>query len=438
MSDLFTEPPEQALVKMVAPIAVGFIMLMAIDYADALVADFISVQALAILGYCYPVLYFMIAIGFGLNQGMTIVASKGYVQRGLPALYGWLIQSTYLALLVSVLLCGVVLSVLHFGWIQSEFLTQYFTEIKPFLYVLIFAIFPTFVLLLLCASCQIRGQPDTIRDVLGIMFVGTCVFHPLFAIYLEYGLVGIAASKVINVFIGVLYMLFRTIGSVDMRGETKQFSLRQQGMLCHHALPASFIQLLVPMYLLYLTHIVTYFGVEALAGFHLGYRIVMFVIVPILGTLVALLALISHAYNEGDYQRIRQLLKVSLSKGSAIVCIALVITYIASRVLFMDLRETESIALSYILAAVFFTVLEYLMGVFIVSFQSIKRPLWGISVALTRTIVFPFPIFYWLTHYGLDQFNLYDIWYALILSFAISTIASYMIWYSKFYRYIVK
>ena len=188
------------------------------------------------------------------------------------------------------------------------------------------------------------------------------------------------------------------------------------------------------MYLLYLTHIVTHYGVTALAGFHLGYRIVMFVIVPILGTLIALLALITHAYNEGDYERIRALLKVSISKGSLVVLGALGLTYGVTRILFFDLRPTESIALSYILAAVYFTVLEYLIGVFIVSFQSIRRPLSAFCVALTRTVIFPFPIFYWLSHQGLDGFSLDEIWYALMVSFTLATIASYLFWYIRFYR----
>ena len=63
MSEIFHLPPKQLLIKLLAPIAAGFVMLMCIDFADVLVAGVISDTAMAILGYSYALIYFMIAIG---------------------------------------------------------------------------------------------------------------------------------------------------------------------------------------------------------------------------------------------------------------------------------------------------------------------------------------------------------------------------------------
>ena len=71
----------------------------------------------------------------------------------------WLIQSSYMAVMVSVMLCASVLISLQLQWVNSDFLLTYLSDIEPYLYVLLCAVFPTFLLLLLCA-CVIPKEKD--------------------------------------------------------------------------------------------------------------------------------------------------------------------------------------------------------------------------------------------------------------------------------------
>ena len=64
-------------------------MLMAIDFADIVIAKYMSDDALAVVGYCYSAVYFMMAIGVGLNQGLTIVATAESVRYGIGRIYEW-------------------------------------------------------------------------------------------------------------------------------------------------------------------------------------------------------------------------------------------------------------------------------------------------------------------------------------------------------------
>ena len=174
MSDIFLLPPARLLLKLLIPIALGFTMLMCIDFADVLVARMISNDTSAILGYCYPLLYFMIAIGFGLNQGLTIVGSEENIKLGPQALYRCVAQSCYMALTMASVLAFGTIMLLKFQWVDAEML-PYFDEISDYLYILLIAIVPMFLLLIVCGVCQIKGRPEVVRDTLLCMLVLTVV-----------------------------------------------------------------------------------------------------------------------------------------------------------------------------------------------------------------------------------------------------------------------
>lgn len=433
MSDVFDLPVKQALIRMVVPVSIGFIMLMAVDFADVFIARvFLSDDALAVIGYCYPLVYFMMAIGVGLNQGLTIIAAPDTVHGGTKKLYEWFIQSIYLTAILTAVLILATASILYFKWVDHEFI-HLFSDIQYFLGTIIFAIFPTFMVLALFSIAQIKGKPNHIRDVLALMLFATVIFHPVLAVWSGLGLAGLALSKTLVPYFGAVFMAYRVLDWQSIAALPWRPSWAKLRLLSQQVLPASGIQLLVPLYLVMLTKVMTAYGVEVVAGFSLGYRIVMFVIIPILGVFVALLVLISNAFAKHNILRVRQLLGETVVWGSGIILASLLSGYFVSRAVFGSVDLIERIALQYITLAVYITVLEYLIGVMIVSFQSIKQPKTAFVIALSRTVIFPVPILYTIHYYGPNQVSILMIWYALGVSFTLALLFSYSYWQFRFW-----
>lgn len=449
MSDVFDLPPKKLLVRLLAPIAVGFIMLMVIDFADLLVAGFISDLSIAVLGYSYALVYFMIAIGFGLNQGLTIVGSEANIQQGSRALYQFFTQAIFLSVFAAICLVGLTLSFLHFQWVDAEIL-PYFSLLEDYLHIILLAILPMFLLLLLCAICQIKGKPEIIRNTLALMLLSTIIIHPILSLPqgevfqlfgikgflplgFNLGITGIALSKFIVTVFGLVYSASRAISWREFSLSGMTFSAEKCWSLAKQAFPAAAIQLLVPSYLIMLTKIITGYGINVLAGFTLGYRIVMVVIIPILGVLVALLVVITHDMVSKSYERVKETLKLTLVAGSAIVFVVLLVSNVITAYGFGFLTGGEKylVAQQYLLLAVYITVLEYIIGICIVSFQSVKKPLLAFIVASFRTIVIPAPILYWLSLYDV---SLMGVWYGIALSFTLAAIASVTVSYSVFWK----
>ncbi|MEC7030611.1 MAG: MATE family efflux transporter [Pseudomonadota bacterium] len=451
MSDIFLLPPARLLLRLLIPIALGFTMLMCIDFADVVIARMISNETSAVLGYCYPLLYFMIAIGFGLNQGLTIVGSEEKIKHGMEALYHYTAQSCYMAVLMAMILSGGTVGLLLFQWIDVEML-PYFDELSAYLYILLTAIIPMFLLLISCAVCQIKGKPEVIRDTLLLMLALTMICHPVFALPKGYafsafgqevllpigydlGLVGIALSKSFITFVGFAFSVIRIIQWDVLKQSPLGIRLSSISTLARQTLPASGIQLLVPVYLIMLTKMVTQYGVEAIAGFSLGYRIVMVVIIPVLGVLVALLVVITHDMVSRNFSRVRETLSLIITWGLGAVLLVLVGAFGLTDWLFSglsDISKVEDIALQYLKLAIYITIIEFLIGVFTVSFQSVKQPAMAFLVQATRTLIFPAPIFFALSY--VNQLSITELWYWVAVSFTLAGALSGYLMYQKFWK----
>ena len=446
MSDIFKLPPATLLAKLLIPIALGFMMLMCIDFSDVLIARLISEEAQAVLGYSYALIYFMIAIGFGLNQGLTITGSEAYVNHGTKALYRYFYHTALIAFGVAIVLILATLGLMYFQWFDAEIMA-YYHLLKPYLSVILSIVFPTFLLLLVCAVCQIKGRPEVIRDTLLLMLVLTIFSHPLIALEagnitifgidillpvgLGLGLTGIAISKGIVTLIGLSYAAIK----IFERNSWQVFKAPLEPIImksvAKQAFPAALIQLLVPAYLIMLTKVVTGFGVSVLAGFSLGYRVIMVIVVPILGVLVALMVVITHDLVSKQFDRVKQTLRLVLTWGSLITFLILLGSYFVAESLLDEGGLLERVALQYLRLGVYITVLEYVIGVCTVSFQSVKKPLLAFLVQSFRTIIYPAPILYYLSGTLID---IQDLWYWLAGSFSLATVSCLVVSYYYFWR----
>lgn len=435
MQDVFLLPPGRTLLHLVTPIAIGFVVLMLIDFSDVIVARIISSKAVAVLAFCYPIIYFMIAVGLGINQGLTIVGSEAFIKEGRSKLYELFVQSLFLSAFCVLALQCLVYILVNFKLINASFL-PYLSQIRVYLYIMVSGVLALFLLLILFAICQIEGKVNVIRDTLGLMLILTLFLHPIFAlpVGLDWELTGIAISKVLVCLIGCSYAANQVICWETFRNSDRRFSLPKLNRLLKQSFPAITIQMLVPTYLMILTRLVSHYGLDATAGFSLGYRIVMVVIIPILGIFTALLVMITHDFLLHKFERVKQTIKLSIGWGSIVILAVLALTYLLSYVVFAmcdALTSVEQIALQYIQLAMYIAVLEYWMGVCTTVFQAIRRPFIAFLIAATRTFFIPMPVFYMLSN---GNYELSSVWSGIALCFTISAVISLLAGYNLFYR----
>jgi Na+-driven multidrug efflux pump len=419
MTDLFKKQPREVLVKLFLPMAIGFLMLVLMDFADVVVAQRISPIALSILSYCFPIIYLVLAVGIGVNQGLTVTGADSFTNKNFKELNTYLYTSLLLAMcFLCIILASVAVGIGYFG-VDQEF-AAYYNEIKAFLTVMLSSAIPLFVLLVLCAWLQIQGRVEVIRDTLILMLVSLVFLHPLFAlpIGLDWGLVGIAVSKVVVIVIGVFNIIVRL---KTLPIEHHPIQKRHILQLSKNTGAAIGIQILVPFYLYILNQFVTPYGIFAVAGFITGYRIAMLMVVPILAVLIALMVAISHYESSSEYEKINQTLRYVLSVGSVIIMVALVITLFLGQLwmhVSMVQPEIQQIAIQYLILAILLTVFEFITGVSVVYFQAVQKPMHAIFMALTKSILFPLPALYLMSLY---YDHLTGIWIALLCAFALSS-----------------
>ncbi len=422
MNHLFDKSPKKVLLELFLPMAVGFMMLVCMDFADVIVAQLISAQALSIVSYCFPIIYFVLAAGIGLNQGLTVTGADAYSRGDTKKLHQLITTAICLAVSVALGMALAVWALISTYGVDQGFMV-YIEEIKSFLAIMLSSAIPLFILLVLCAWLQIQGRVNIIRNTLVLMLFTTVGLHSLLAlpVGLNLGINGIAISKCTVVLVGILYVLSK------VRKASFHFSLagkQDTYTLSKNIFAAIGIQALVPLYLYALNQFVADFGVNAVAGFITGYRIAMLMVIPILAVLIALMVLISHYDSLKMQAQINETMRYILSRGSITIFIALVVTAVMGKI-WMDMSGVEAavkeIAMQYLLLAIILTVFEFIVGVSIVFHQAIQKPVTALLLALTKTVIFPIPLLYIAVSY---QSSLISVWFAILLAFVISGLIS--------------
>ena len=76
---------------------------------------------------------------------------------------------------------------------------------------------------------------------------------------------------------------------------------------------------------LILTYFVSHYGMYAVAGFGIGYRVEQLMLLPALGLSTAVLSLVSNNYGAKKYDRVIETVKISIKYGFFISTIGIII-----------------------------------------------------------------------------------------------------------------
>ena len=321
---------QASILAMAAPLVVSFWMRSLFTFVDTAYAATLGDAAVAAVGLSIPLEFLMIACWVGMSTGLTSQLSQAMGARQGARIEQLLAMTRRvvwaLVPLFVLIAAGAWFWAPHMGLepkVADQFALYCAVLIGGSAFTAFWSILPDSI---------VKAHHDT-RSTMwagiwsNLINVG---LNTLFTFVFHWGVFGIALSTVIGRFGGLAYALRKAAHHENARKAT--------GLDTDPALdPAPFRSLMalaVPSALTYVLMALESTVVNALlskqpeatasiAAYGIYYRVVMFTVMPIIATSVAVLPFVARRFGEGDIQAIRRGLRQAMLAGAA-YCIALI------------------------------------------------------------------------------------------------------------------
>ena len=296
-------------------LAIPMILEMSMEALFAIVDTFfvakLGAAPVAVVGLTESVLALIYAVGVGLSIGATAMVARRVGEKDLEGAARTATHAVYLGLFVSVVMgiIGVIFAPDIFRLLGAE---QEVIDIGlPFMRLMYGSCGVIVFLFLLNGIFRGAGDAAIALRVLVIANGLNIILDPLLIfgvwIFPELGVTGAALATVIGRGVGVAYaayLLFgRSNGRLDIRREHWRFDPKLLWSMVSIAGPAIIQFLVTTATWSVLVTIVAKFGSVAIAGYQIGLRVIIFVILPAVGLANAAATLVGQNLGAGKPER---------------------------------------------------------------------------------------------------------------------------------------
>lgn len=395
------------LIKQLAiPASTGMIFNTLYNVVDTFYAGLISTQAIAALSLSFMIFFLIIGFGYGFSSAITAIIGNylGNSKQNIASIYA---QKGLLFLPMIGLILGIVgyfvsPSLFMILGAKEAYLDDAMTYITPILFGASFFMGNYALNAILVAS----GDTKSFRNTLIFGFFANLALNPVFMygfLFIPaFGLQGIAIATVL---IQVLTMLYLAKKVLDLK-MIKYFNIkyflpdtRVYKQFFVQGVPSSLNMLIMAFGSLLLMYFVTLYGVDAVAGYGIGYRVEQLMLLPALGLNTAVLTIISNNYGAKNYDRVIETLKVALKYGFYISTFGIVFLIIFGKFivsLFDPNPAVVSYGYDYLIVEIFIFYAYITLFICVSTLQGIKRPKMIVYIALYRQLIAKFIVAYLL------------------------------------------
>lgn len=395
--NLTTEEIPSLIKQLAIPASVGMFFNTMYNVVDTFYAGLISTQAVSALTLSFMVFFMIVGFGYGLSSAITAILGNAFGKKRyqLASIYAHkgLIFIPLIGIFLSIL--GLIFSPYLFLLLGASgaYLDDAITYINPILYGTIFFMFNFSLNSILVA----KGDTKTYRNTLIFGFFANLVLNPLFIYGFLFipamGLKGIAIATVLIQIINMFYMLYKVLQTKVIHFDKLEYFLPNIRVYKHflsQGLPASLNMMIMSIGSLILTYFVAHYGVQAMAGYGIGFRVEQLMLLPCLGLSTAVLTLVSNNYGAKKYDRVIEILKVSLKYGFILSTVGIIILTISGRFL-ISLFDSNSIVVDfgvdYLLVEIWIFYAYVVLFICVSTLQGIKKPKMIVFIALYRQII---------------------------------------------------
>ena len=433
-SQTLTTQSIPTLIKQLAiPASIGMFFNTMYNVVDTFYAGLISTQAISALTLSFMIFFLIIGFGYGFSSAITALLGNalGKKRYKLASIYAHkgLIFVPLIGLTLSIIGYFFAPSLFMFLGAKDEYLQISLDYINPILFGAIFFMFNFSLNSILIAT----GDTKTYRNSLIFGFFANLALNPLFMYGFLFvpamGIKGIAFATVLIQIINMFYLFYKVLQTKLIHFDKLEYfipNLRIYKLFFTHGIPSSLNMLTMAIGSLILTYFVSHYGIQAVAGYGIGYRVEQLMLLPALGLSTAVLALVSNNFGAKKYDRVIETLKVSLKYGFIIATVGIIFLTILGR-LIISLFDSNPIVVdfgvSYLLIEIWIFYAYIILFVCISTLQAIKRPKMILYIGIYRQIFAKLIIAYLIVKYF--ELDFIYLWFGILFMIYSAAIFAY-------------
>ncbi len=387
-----------SLLKQIAiPASTGMFFNTMYNVVDTFYAGLISTQAISALSLSFMIFFTIIGLGYGFSSAITALIgnANGKGKKFLASLYAH--KGIFFLQILAVLLTlvGFIFSPYMFTLLGAtgEYLQTSLDYINVILAGTIFFM-TNFALNAILVS---RGDTKSYRNTLIFGFFANLILNPLFIYGFWFipamGISGIAFATVLIQVLNNIYMLKKVFNTKLVHFENLRYFLPHKKIykdLISQGIPSSMNMLIMAFGSIILMYFVSLYGVKAVAGYGIGFRVEQLMLLPALGLSSAVLSIVSNNFGAKKYERVQETLNKALKYGFMISTFGILFLYIFGKLIiqqFDDDLEVIKYGLDYLFIEVWIFYAYVILFICVSTLQAIKKPKMILYIALYRQII---------------------------------------------------
>lgn len=435
--NLTTQNIQSLIKQLTIPASVGMFFNTMYNVVDTFYAGLISTQAIAALSLSFMIFFLIIGFGYGFSSAITALLGNalGRKKYKLASIYAH-------KGLIFVPLIGLVLSIIGYftaPWLftllgaKEEYLQISIDYINPILFGAVFFMFNFSLNSVLVAT----GDTKTYRNSLIFGFFANLALNPLFMygfLFIPaFGIKGIAIATVVVQIINMFYMLYKVLQTKLIHFEKLEYfipNIKVYKQFLVHGIPSSLNMLTMAIGSLILTYFVSHYGMFAVAGFGIGYRVEQLMLLPALGLSTAVLALVSNNFGAKKYDRVVEIFTTALKYGFIISTIGIITLTILGKFiisLFDDNPVVVNFGVDFLLVEIWIFYAYVVLFICVSTLQAIKQPQMILYISLYRQIFAKLIIAYLIVKYF--ELDFIYLWFGVL--FMIYSAAIFAFFYTN-------
>ena len=435
--NLTTQNIQSLIKQLTIPASVGMFFNTMYNVVDTFYAGLISTQAIAALSLSFMIFFLIIGFGYGFSSAITALLGNalGREKYKLASIYAH-------KGLIFVPLIGLGLSIIGYftaPWLftllgaKEEYLQISIDYINPILFGAVFFMFNFSLNSVLVAT----GDTKTYRNSLIFGFFANLALNPLFMygfLFIPaFGIKGIAIATVLIQVINMFYMLYKVLQTKLIHFEKLEYfipNIRVYKQFLAQGIPSSLNMLTMAIGSLILTYFVSHYGMFAVAGFGIGYRVEQLMLLPALGLSTAVLALVSNNFGAKRYDRVIEIFTTALKYGFIISTIGIITLTILGEFiisLFDDNPVVVNFGVDFLLVEIWIFYAYVVLFICVSTLQAIKQPQMILYIGLYRQIFAKLIIAYLIVKYF--ELDFIYLWFGVL--FMIYSAAIFAFFYTN-------
>jgi putative MATE family efflux protein len=396
-SHLLTQPVPKLLKQLAIPASTGMFFNTMYNVVDTFYAGLISTQAIAALSLSFMLFFLIIGVGYGFSSAITALVGNAFGKKR------YKLASMYAHKgVLFIPLMGIVIAVIGFLFAPVLFTLlgaskAYLQDALDYINTIFLGIAFFMANFSLNAILVATGDTKSYRNTLIFGFFANIALNPLFIYGFLFipamGIKGIALATVLIQAINMLYLAKKVLHTQLIHFKRPDYFLPHKTIYSHilkQGLPASMNMLAMAIGSMIVIYFVSFYGVKAVAGFGIGFRVEQIMLLPALGISTAVLTLVSNNFGAKRYDRVALILKTAMKYGFIVCITGMSFLFLLGESivrLFDKDAEVVAFAIEYLLVEIWIFFAFLTLFICVSTLQGIKQPKMIFYVGIYRQII---------------------------------------------------